>query len=78
MLDERHAGHEGDQDVLLQSAQVDEGAQLAWQVAVVGEGCLLGGVCWEGHGEVAAAQQQLQQVVFPATKKKVEEFKLCF
>lgn len=70
MLDEGHAGQTCDQDVLLEGAEVDEGPQLPGQVAVVGEGYLLGGVRREGHGNVTATQHQLQQIVPPGDNKK--------
>ena len=71
MLYEGHTSQTRHLHVLLQGAQVDEWAQLPGQVAVMGEGHLLGGVCREGHGQVTATEYQLKQVVPPGGKRRL-------
>ena len=73
MLYQGHTCQTRHQHVFLQGAQVDEWAQLPGQVAVMGEGHLLGGVCREGHGQVTATEYQLKQVVPPGGKRRLTQ-----
>ena len=67
MFNERHSSQTCHQHILLQRDQVDEGTELARQVAVMGEGGWLGGgVSGERHWKVATTEHQLEQVVPPA------------
>ena len=74
VLYQGHTSQTRHQHVLLQGAQVDEWAQLPGQVAVMGKGHLLGGVCREGHGQVTATEYQLKQVVPPGGKRRFAAF----
>ena len=73
MLYQGHTCQTRHQHVFLQGAQVDEWAQLPGQVAVMGEGHLLGGVCREGHWQVTATEYQLKQVVPPGGKRRLTQ-----